>query len=210
MRTQTAIEIYFQIKQQVMKSTFGFLNKTIKGGLFFIIPISLILLLCGKVLGFLRPVANRISAIVDKDGTGTFDLSYFITIVLLLLLCFICGVAATSGVGKAFIKWIEDNVLVILPGYQLMKNAGQVISGLDASKNFPVVLVLVDGWMIAFLMNTLPDDEVVVFVPGSPSPWSGNVMIFKKSEIRETSLTQKEAIAFLRQTGVGLNDLKIK
>jgi len=193
-----------------MKSTFGFLNKTIKGGLFFIIPITLILFLCGKVIGYLTPTAHRISAIVDKDGKTTFDLSYLIAIVLLLLLCFVFGLVASSAMGKAFIKWIEDNILVILPGYQLMKNAGQAVTGLDASTNFPVVLVLVDGWMIAFLMSTLPDDDVVVFVPGSPSPWSGDVMIFKKAEIKETSLTQKEAIAFLRHTGVGIKDLKIK
>jgi uncharacterized membrane protein len=68
----------------------------------------------------------------------------------------------------------------------------------------------VDGWMIAFLMNKLPNDEVVVFVPGSPNPWSGNIIIFKQSEIKETSISQKEALSFLKQTGVGLKDLKIK
>jgi uncharacterized membrane protein len=103
---------------------------------------------------------------------------------------------AASAFGKAFVRWIEDNILVIVPGYQLIKNAGQAAIGLDASKNFPVVLVPVDGWMIAFLIDSLADNEIVVFVPGSPNPWSGNVLIFQKSEVKETSMTQKEALGF--------------
>ena len=190
------------------KPIWSFLNKTIKGGIFFIVPVTLILVLCGKVIGMLKPTAHSISAIINKEGKTAFDLSYLIAVILLLLLCFLSGLIASSPAGKIFLKWIEENVLIFFPGYQLIKNATQSASGLDASKKFPVVLVPVDGWMIAFLMDTLPDELVVVFVPGSPNPWSGNVLIFKREDIKETSLTQKEALAFLRQTGVGLKDLK--
>lgn len=193
-----------------MKPKWGFLNKTIKGGIFFLIPLALIIVMCGKVIELLKPTAHTISAIIDKEGKASFDLSYLIAIILLLLLCFLFGLVASSAMGKAFIKWIEENILILFPGYQLIKNASQAAYGLDASKNFPVVLAPIDGWMIAFLMDTLPDNHVVVFVPGSPNPWSGNVLIFKRDEIKETSLTQKEALAFLRQTGVGLKELKTK
>ena len=191
-----------------MKHVMNFLNKTIKGGIFFIVPITLLVILFGKVFQVLKPIAQRISGVIDQGQERVFDLSYIITIVLLFLICFIFGLAAASAFGKAFVRWIEDNILVIVPGYQLIKNAGQAAIGLDDTKNFPVVLVPVDGWMIAFLIESISNDELVVFVPGSPNPWSGNVLIFNKSEIKETSMTQKEALGFLKQTGMGLQDLK--
>ena len=188
----------------------SFISKTIKGGIFFLVPIALIIILFGKLLDILKPLALFISKRLDPADKSTFDLSYLISIVILILLCFLFGLIANTGLSKMFVRWIEKNILAILPGYQMMKNTIQSAAGLDATKNFPVVLVLLDGWMIAFLMESLPDDEVVVYVPGSPSPWSGSVIIINRSEIRETSLTQREALQILRHTGIGLKDLKKK
>jgi uncharacterized membrane protein len=165
-------------------------------------------LLFGKVTNFLKPTAQAISAIIDREGRITFDLSYLIALLLVLVICFLLGLMAVSGIGKSFTRWIEEHILNPVPGYRLMKNASQAAAGLDTEQQFPVVLVPVDGWMIGLQINTLPNNEVVVFVPGSPNPWSGNVIIFNASDIRQTSLTQKEALSFLRQTGAGLKDLK--
>jgi uncharacterized membrane protein len=192
-----------------MRAIPSFLSKTIKGGLFFLVPVTLVIILVGKVLLLLKPLGQFISRIIDPDDRFTFDLAYTISILMLVLVCFLSGLVAASRVGKAFVKWIENNIMILFPGYQYMKNMAQSATGFETGQNYPVVLVLVDGWMIAFLMNELPDNTAVVFVPGSPDPWSGDVMMFDKSEIKETSLTQREALSFLRRTGLGLKDLKI-
>jgi uncharacterized membrane protein len=192
-----------------MKPMMNFLSKTIKGGLFFLIPVTLIVILVGKVILLLQPLGNSLSRVFDKEDKVTFDLAYITTIILLVLICFLAGLLAASRLGQGFVGWIEKNVMVLFPGYQYMKNMAQSATGLESGQSYPVVLVLVDGWMIGFLMDELPDNTAVVFVPGSPNPWSGDVMMFDRSEIKETALTQKEALSFLRRTGLGLKELKI-
>jgi uncharacterized membrane protein len=88
-----------------------------------------------------------------------------------------------------------------------MKNTAQSMMGME-TQNYPVVLAPVDGWMFAFIIENLPDNEIVVFVPDSPSPWSGSVMVFDRKDVKPTALTQKEALSILRHTGIGLKDLK--
>jgi uncharacterized membrane protein len=192
-----------------MKPMMNFLSKTIKGGLFFLVPVTLIVILIGKVILLLRPMGSSLSHVFDKEDKLTFDLAYITTITLLVLICFLSGLLAASRIGKGFVGWIENNVMVLFPGYQYMKNMAQSATGLESGQNYPVVLVQADGWMIGFLMDVLPDNTAVVFVPGSPNPWSGDVKMFDRSEIKETSLTQKEALSFLRRTGLGVKDLKI-
>jgi uncharacterized membrane protein len=192
-----------------MTPMMNFLSKTIKGGLFFLVPVTLIVILIGKVILLLRPMGSSLSHVFDKEDKLTFDLAYITTITMLVLICFLSGLLAASRMGKSFAGWIENNVMVLFPGYQYMKNMAQSATGLESGQNYPVVLVLADGWMIGFLMDVLPDNTAVVFVPGSPNPWSGDVKMFDRSEIKETSLTQKEALSFLRRTGLGVKDLKI-
>lgn len=184
----------------------AFLSKTIKGGFFFILPFVLILILLEKALRIVAPLARSISRIVDPNDQTKFDLAYTIAVILLVAFCFVCGLIANSAYGKAVIRWIEKNILSMFPGYEMMKNMMQAAAGLDPDKNYPVVFAPIDGWMIAFLIDTLPDGMGVVFVPGSPSPWSGDVMMFPITDLKTTTMSQKEALTILRHTGIGLKD----
>ena len=183
----------------------NFLNKTIKGGIFLIIPLALVIVLIGKVFGFLKPLATSISERVFTGDILGVRPAYLLTILLIILICFVAGLVATSAISRSMVHWIEENVLAFFPGYKLLKTTSQAAIGMDESKNYEVVLSPIDGWMITFLIERLDNGEVIVFVPGSPRPWSGNIVIFKETEIRPTKMTQKEALSILRQTGIGLN-----
>src|SRR5882672_1860212 len=148
-----------------MKTILNFFVKTFKGGIFFIIPITLILILCGKAIALLKPLANTISTYIDKDARSTFDLSYLIAILIFVILSFICGLIAASIVGKSIVNWIEKNILSLVPGYQMMKSSTEAIVGLENVDRFPVVLAPIDGWMITLLVDQLPNNEVAVYVP---------------------------------------------
>jgi uncharacterized membrane protein len=183
-----------------------FLVNTIKGGFLFLLPIVLIIFLCQKALAFVSPLAAFFSQKLDPEDKVTFDLSYVISITLLILVCFLCGLLAVSRMGKSMVRWLERNVLSLFPGYEMMKRNMESAVGLNPEKDYPVVLAPVDGWQIAFVVEKLPDETHVVFVPGSPSPWDGSVMMFAPSDLKTTTLTQKEALSILRHTGIGMKD----
>lgn len=139
--------------------------------------------------------------------SSSFDYPYLIAIVIILIFCFIAGAIAKLGAGKLMVTWIEDHILTLFPGYQLMKNTLQANAGLESDKEFPVVLVPIDGWMIGFHVDTLESGEIVVFVPSAPSVWEGNVILFEKDKVRSSQLTQKQAVQLIKRLGVGTKEL---
>jgi len=184
-----------------MKKLLAIISQTIKGGIFFLFPIILVILFVEKAIAILEPFAKLLSEKIGLD-TGLLDTPYFLTILILILFCLLAGFIASQGIGKRMILWIENNILTLFPGYQLMKNTLQNTAGLDSENNFPVVLVPIDGWMLGFLVDELKSGEQVVFVPSAPNTWEGNVIIFDKSEIKKTDLSQKDVQKVMRQLGV--------
>ncbi len=63
-------------------------------------------------------------------------------------------------------------------------------------------MIPIDGWMIAFLVEELNETEVMVFVPSAPSPWEGSLVIFERSQIRESTLKPGDIMAIMKKLGV--------
>ncbi|MBN7816614.1 DUF502 domain-containing protein [Algoriphagus pacificus] len=187
-----------------MKKLLAIISQTIKGGIFFLFPIILVIVFFEKAMHLLQPISAAFGEKLGLDS-GIFETPYFLTLLFLILFCLLAGYIANQGVGKKMVLWIEDHILTLFPGYQLMKNTLQNSAGLDSEKNFPVVLVPIDGWMLAFKVDELSTGEFVVFVPGAPNTWEGNVIIFEKSKVKETNLSQKDVQKVMRQLGVNSN-----
>lgn len=184
-----------------MKSILKFINKTLRGGIFLIIPILLVILLLAKALGIIMPLAENINSLLFPHE-DSLNIALLISISIIVLACFLAGLAAYSFIGTAIVTWIENNILSMFPAYQLMKNSYKASLDISSTKKLPVVLVPADGWVIAFLVEELENDYKLVFIPGAPNPWEGGLSIFKTEQIRETNLSQKDAVAILRKTGI--------
>lgn len=164
----------------------------------------IIVLLFGKALSTVKPVAE---ALREKVALEFPFLALIISILILLLICFLAGWVAGKGIDKAMVNWLENNLLDLFPGYQLMKSTMETKVGNVTEKEFPVVLIPGDGWQIGFLVEALQNDEVVVFIPSAPNVWEGSLAIFEKSQLRETKLKQADVLALMKKLGVGTADL---
>jgi uncharacterized membrane protein len=131
------------------------------------------------------------------------NFSYFLAFGIAVAITLLAGWLSSTSIIKPLLAWVEDNVLTYIPGYLLLRNSIEFTFEPDEAIHQEVLLAPVDGWQFAFVMEELPDDEVAVFVPGAPIPRSGNVMVFKRSELRPTRITAKEAYAILRRAGKG-------
>jgi uncharacterized membrane protein len=186
-----------------MKSILSFASKTIKGGVFFLLPILLILFFLKKAVELIRPMAELISNELGIHSS-ILNVPYLITFLIILLLCFFAGWIASQGFGNVMIGWIEENLLSLFPGYQLMKTSMQSKAGLLVEHEFPVVMVPVDGMVFAFLVDEFENGDCVVFVPSAPNTWEGNVIIFKKELVQRTNYKQGDISAIMRKLGVGM------
>jgi uncharacterized membrane protein len=189
-----------------MKNSFNILNQLIKGGIFFLFPLVLLILFFEKAILLIKPIATLIGEKLSLENTF-FYTPYLFTIFILLLICILAGFIASKGLGSKMILWIEEHLLSLFPGYKLMKNTLENTAGLNSENNYPVVLAPIDGWVLGFQVDELESGEVVIFIPSAPNTWEGNVIIFKKEEIRQTSIEQKDVNKLLRQLGVNSKEI---
>jgi len=187
-----------------MKTLLSLVSKTVKGGIFFLLPIVIIIFLLGKVVKTVTPVAETLQEKVPGDFPF---LALTLSLLILLLICYLAGWLAGKGLGKAVVDWLENNLLILFPGYQLMKSTMETKVGSVSDREFPVVLVPGDGWVFGFLVEELPNKEVVVFLPSAPSVWEGSLVILEKSQLRETRLKQADVLTLMKKLGVGTAEL---
>lgn len=185
-----------------MKAILSFASKTIKGGIFFLLPILLVLFFVKKGIEVIRPIAEVISTDLGIHSS-ILNVPYLLTIFLIILICFGAGWIASFGLGKVMIHWIEENILSLFPGYLLIKSSLESKAGVKPEKEFPVVLVPIDGLMFGFLMDEFENGDCVVFVPSAPNAWEGNVIIFKKEQVTQTNYKQGDISSIMRKLGVG-------
>jgi len=153
-----------------MNNKMSFVNNTVKAGIFFVIPIIIVLIIGLKIIGIIAPVSNIIETFIDPQNKIPF-LSTIISVLLILFIFFIGGILENHFSGsKKIISWIENNILSLLPAYQLTKGTTQQKIGLETALNLKVILVPTDGWVLAFQVEELANNEVLVFIPASPNP----------------------------------------
>jgi uncharacterized membrane protein len=172
-------------------------------GILIVVPLAVLVVIARYIIQALHPIATFVARRILHVDPGAFNLSYLLAILIALTGTTLLGLLVNSASNHPVRQWLERNVLVFIPGYrQLMDTVEATFEPADAQLR-KVMLAPVDGWQFAFVMEELPNDELVVFVAQAPVPRTGNVLVFKRSELRETSLTAKEAFNILRQGGKG-------
>jgi len=180
-----------------------FIKATLLGGLFFLVPVILLIIIGGKALGLIERLLQPILSRFKDSSVAGVALQQIIAIVILLFFCFLAGLFSRTKIARRIVGWIENSILSHLPGYRFMKSLGQTVTGME-EKNMDVVLVRVDdGWQIAFLIEKVNENLFTVFVPDAPSPWSGAVYYVDQDRLKQTDMTQQQAMNCIRQLGFG-------
>ena len=73
----------------------------------------------------------------------------------------------------------------------------------------PVLVRFDDSWQIAFKIDRIEDDRVVLYLPGSPDPWSGAVSIVALERITPLDIPSKSVTGLMKQLGKDANQALI-
>ena len=186
-----------------MKRITSFIKTTLIGGLFFVIPIVLVLLIIGKILEIFRKLVTPIADIIPLETIGGITLSGIIALLVLLLLCFIAGLFANTKKANDLKNWIEATILSNIPGYTLLKGMTESVAGLDSENLKDVVLVDIEEvWQIGFLMDEIDDELSSVYIPGAPNPMSGDVFFVKNERLKKLDLPELSAMKIYKKMGL--------
>lgn len=184
-----------------------FLKVTIVGGLMFLVPVVLLIVLLGHAMKFAGKVAAPIAAAIpDTLVPGRFVITALAAMVLLLI-AFLAGLIARSGPGRRVTGWFEESLLGGMPQYRMVKSMADGLTQIESGTDMQPVLMRTDEcWQLGYRLEELPGGWVAVFLPASPTPLSGNVVYVAEERVRALDLSMAAAMKLVKKVGIGSAD----
>ncbi len=160
-----------------------FVKTTIIGGVLFLVPVVVVILVVGKALSLMMAVAEPMAEFIPIDSLGGVAMANIIAALLILVLCFLAGLLARIGPAKRFARGVEDSILQKIPGYSLVKGITTSLSAEDADEMHVALVTLGYSKRLGVEIERIANEQVVVYFPGAPNAWSGEVHVVKKDQV---------------------------
>lgn len=185
-----------------MERHFGFLKTTALGGILFLLPLIVVGALIGQAVPIVMMLADFLGRFIPQRSVGGVSLVIVLALVLVLLICFGAGVVARLSLGRRFSGWMERNLLLLFPRYAIVRDqmAGNVGGGIVSTTLKPVLVRFDDHQLIAFESDR-GDDLVIVYLPGAPDPWSGQIVFVKPEQVSPLNMDFAKAIEICKRLG---------
>lgn len=186
-----------------MKKIYKFISTSIITGIFFLIPIGIIIIIFEKIFKIISKLQVALHLYIAGEEHAF--LNDLLVVLLLIIICFLAGLAAKLKWGKRLVEALENNVLQHLPGYDYTKATAQGIFGISEHRFSDVILYRDDAgkFALAFKVEAVTDLMTVVFIPSTPKAKDGEMLIVNNKRITPTDLTTQQAFALIRSIGNG-------
>ena len=184
-----------------------FLKTTLVGGLVFLVPVIVLVMILGKAYAIMAKIAAPMAEWIPVDAVGGIALANLLAIAAIVVICFGAGIVAKSSVVSKWVDSLESNVLISIPGYTFIKSMTGGLVGDDGDQQLtPVLARFDDAWQVAFQVEVLPDGRSVLYVPGAPDPWSGSLLVVAGDRIEPLGVGMAAAVRNLRGLGRGSSE----
>ena len=192
------------------KSIFAKIRNNFIAGIVVLIPIGITLYL---TLFLIRISGKIIPKEINPNNYLPFDIPG-VEIIIALLIITLTGWVSLSFLGKKFFE-ILNNVLKKIPILRTIYSAiGQMTESFTKSDNKQKSVVLLEYprngvWAVGFatkendglIKNKLKEDVVNVFVPTTPNPTSGFLLMVPKKDLIYLDVTFEQASKFIVSEG---------
>ena len=187
-----------------MKQFGKFVMSALGRGLLIVVPVYLAVLLLLKamksVVGLVRPLAKLLPEWLPAENA--------LSLLLVLLVCFLVGAAVRTPAGRAMRERIEKSLFDKLPGYALLRSLTQRLAGKDEENAWqPALAEIEDALVPAFIIEELEDGRLTVFVPSVPTPFAGAVYVLSRERVHPVDVPFTQAIRAVSRWGSGSKEL---
>ncbi|TWU39940.1 hypothetical protein Q31b_32560 [Novipirellula aureliae] len=192
-----------------LTKTASFLRATGIGGLFFLLPLAVLVGLLGYVYNIVVAVIVPLHEALPKwlpvnlNSPGGIAFLFSLAVAILVLLCFAAGIAARRAIGRRFSKTIEKQLTMVFPKYAIYKDllAGNLKHESIGPSLKPIMVKSVDGYRLAFEADRLKNGMVVVYLPGAPDTWIGSVMLVNADCVIPSNVDFNETLGIFERLG---------
>jgi len=188
-----------------MQDKVGFIKATVIGGIFFLIPLAVVVVLVGKLVHIMKGVAGSLAPVLPVETPMGALVLNLLAVLLIIGFCFLAGLAAQKAHAKKIVAKLETTLLAALPGYAFVKGLGDNLRRSDEiSESFVPVSVHFDDYsQLAFEIEREPNGKVALYLPSAPNPWSGTVVYVTADRVKRLPMSLNEALKNIRMLGKG-------
>lgn len=185
-----------------MKSLSRFVINTLTGGILFLIPIVLLIILFTTANNYILKISEPLASMLPDRFLGL-DGSRLLAIALLILFCFLGGLAIKTSFIINFIAKLEEAIFCYVPGYSMIKAIASDAVGAEPSHTAVAVFVKDgDNWSLGFLIEE--DSKFgTVFFPEPPKHDSGEIRIVPIQTVKKIDVPAHKVAKCIKNYGKG-------
>jgi uncharacterized membrane protein len=187
-----------------MKIVRSFLANALIGGVLVVLPVYLAVLLLLKgaqsAANLIRPFTMLLPEWLPAENV--------LSLLLVLVTCFLIGVAVRTRLGGALRERIETSLFERLPGYSLLRSLTQQLAGQGRENVWKPALAEIEEALVpAFIIEEFEDGRFTVFVPSVPTPFAGAVYVLSADRVHPLDVPFAQALKSISRWGSGSKDL---
>ena len=189
-----------------MKYIMRFVRNTFVGGMFFLIPLFVLITILKKIWEFFQDFGTNLFKALGYDELVDYASSSILSAFILLFICFMFGLIANWSLASRFRNWVHDGLQRVLPHYDYYRSLVEKKLNLQkkGQARATVLVRFPGGWRPGILVEEKPGGEKVVFFPLSPKTTDGEVLLVAPEDVRDSTLNENELNAVLLNQGKGL------
>jgi uncharacterized membrane protein len=190
-----------------MKKITKKIKDTVISGIILFLPIFILLIIFKNVYSSLYETGNKLTKLLGLDDAGDKKWVPIVTLFLVAVVLYICGLMVRFAMVTKMKEWIENNILLYIPTYFIYKAKMMAKLQPEEAENPPILVELNGAWKPGFLINT-NDEKSTVFLPSTPEIDYGEVWIVESNKITMLEMTAKEFKTSLLLSGKGMKTEK--
>jgi uncharacterized membrane protein len=178
---------------------------TLMAGILVLAPVYLGALLLLKAMKSVADLLKPVAELVPRWLPG----AQILSLLLLVALCYLVGIAMRTSAGRAIEKRIEHSLLERIPGYTLFRSLTQRLAGesqVDEAWK-PALAEIEEALVPAFIIEEHADGRYTVFVPSVPTPFAGAVYVLTPDRVHPVNVAFAQALKSVSRWGMGCKDL---
>lgn len=187
-----------------MKQAFAFMGRAILSGILIVVPLYLAVLLLLKAMKTVATLVRPLSMLLPE----WFPAEKALSLLLVLLICFLIGAALHTPMGRGARERIEKSFFERVPGYAFFRSLTQQLTGDTREKVWkPALVEIEEALMPGFIIEELDDGRYTVFVPSVPTPLAGAIYVIARQRVHPLDVPFTHAIQVVARWGLGAKEL---
>jgi uncharacterized membrane protein len=188
-----------------LRTGLEFFKTTAIGGLVAIVPLTILGVLAVTVVPIVMDVADVLEQFLPFGAITNLLIALVGGVLVLVLICFLAGVALLTGPGDALRQRLDSLLGRIIPLYGAARKLTERVTGTAGEDFVPVAVDLhrTGAVVLGLLVENVPGDRCAVFVPMAPAVGMGNVFLVDREQVELVEAPMSEVFGVISEWGVG-------